>query len=234
MKLDEFDFNKINMEEFEKDHDENGHIDFIHSGTILRARNYKIEECDRNYTKFISGKIIPTILTTTAAIAAYSSIQLYTTFETKEIKSFRNCYFNLNSSYFFCNPPPPVITMKDTENYKMIPEGWNIWDIIEIRGSKTCGEFAEYLKKEYNVIVDIICIGDKMIYSTFSGIESNINVKIEDAYKKIMNQENNDDKNFYIINITGNIPKTKIGDKELENVMVLLPKIKYIFKEKKK
>ena len=73
-----------------------------------------------------------------------------------------------------------------------------------------------------------------MIYSTFSGIESNINVKIEDAYKKIMNQENNDDKNFYIINITGNIPKTKIGDKELENVMVLLPKIKYIFKENKK
>ena len=234
IKLDKYDFNKINMEEFEKDHDENGHIDFIHSGVILRARNYKIEECDRNYTKFISGKIIPTILTTTAAIAAYASIQLYTTFETNENKFFRNCYFNLNTSYFFCNPPSPVIKMKDTEMYKIIPEGWNVWDTIEIRGPKTCGEFSEYLKEKYNVIVDIICVGERMIYSTFSEIKTNINVRIEDAYRKIMNLEKNEDSNFYIINISGSIPKTKLGDKDCENVMVLLPKIKYIFKEKKK
>ena len=219
------------MEEFEKDHDENGHIDFIHSGAILRARNYKIEECDRNYTKFISGKIIPTILTTTASIAAFSSIQLYTTFQTKENKFFRNCYFNLNSSYFFCNPPPPAIKMQDTEGiYKIIPPGWNVWDIIEIRGPKTCGELAEYLKEKYNVIVDIISIGDKMIYATFSEIKSNINVRIEDAYRKLMNKDINENTNYYIINIGGNIPKTTFGDKEYEDVSVLLPKIKYIFK----
>ena len=82
--VDGFDYFFINQEEFEKDHDENGHIDFIHAGAILRARNYKIEECDRNYTKQISGNIIPTILTTTASIAAVSSIQLYTSFQTNE------------------------------------------------------------------------------------------------------------------------------------------------------
>ena len=32
--------------EFEKDDDTNYHIDFIHSFSSLRARNYKIEECD--------------------------------------------------------------------------------------------------------------------------------------------------------------------------------------------
>ena len=73
-----------------------------------------------------------------------------------------------------------------------------------------------------------------MIYSTFSEIKTNINVRIEDAYRKIMNLEKNEDSNFYIINISGSIPKTKLGDKDCENVMVLLPKIKYIFKEKKK
>ena len=46
--------------------------------------------------------------------------------------------------------------MKDTEMYKIIPKGWNIWDTIEIRGPKTCGEFSEYLKEKYNVVVDII------------------------------------------------------------------------------
>ena len=70
--------NKIIPEEFEKDHDENGHIDFIHAGANLRARNYTIDECDRNKTKKIAGKIIHTILNTTASIAAILSLQLYT------------------------------------------------------------------------------------------------------------------------------------------------------------
>ena len=31
---------------FEKDDDSNYHIDFIHAAANLRARNYKIPECD--------------------------------------------------------------------------------------------------------------------------------------------------------------------------------------------
>jgi len=31
--------------EFEKDDDNNYHIDFIHAASNLRARNYKIPEC---------------------------------------------------------------------------------------------------------------------------------------------------------------------------------------------
>ena len=42
MKRDNIDGTKIYPEEFEKDHDENGHIDFIHSASNLRARNYNI------------------------------------------------------------------------------------------------------------------------------------------------------------------------------------------------
>lgn len=32
--------------EFEKDDDANFHIDFIHSCSTLRARNYEIPQCD--------------------------------------------------------------------------------------------------------------------------------------------------------------------------------------------
>ena len=77
IKRDDYDMSKIKPEEFEKDHDENGHIDFIHAGGNLRARNYVIDECDRNKTKQIAGKIIPTVLTTTASIAGIVSLQLY-------------------------------------------------------------------------------------------------------------------------------------------------------------
>ena len=37
---------EINTIEFEKDDDNNFHIDFLHAAANLRARNYKIHECD--------------------------------------------------------------------------------------------------------------------------------------------------------------------------------------------
>lgn len=38
-------------EDFEKDDDSNFHIDYIHAGSNLRARNYKIGESERTKTK---------------------------------------------------------------------------------------------------------------------------------------------------------------------------------------
>jgi len=85
----QFDYKNINPEKFEKDHEDNGHIDFIHYGANLRAENYGIDKCDRNKTKQIAGKIISTVLTTTASIAGITSLQLYTMLQTNENKYFR-------------------------------------------------------------------------------------------------------------------------------------------------
>ena len=100
IRRDNIDGSKIKPEEFEKDHDENGHIDFIHCSSNLRARNYKINECNRPTTKMIAGKIIPTILTTTATVAGHVSLQLYTLLQTHEIKYLRNIFFNLSNNYY--------------------------------------------------------------------------------------------------------------------------------------
>lgn len=63
--------------EFEKDDDNNFHIDFIHAAANLRARNYKIHECEQQKTKMIAGKIIPAIATTTAMITGCVSAEIY-------------------------------------------------------------------------------------------------------------------------------------------------------------
>ena len=50
-------FNKkaLQITEFEKDDETNFHIDFIHAASQLRARNYRIHECDFGKTKMIAG-----------------------------------------------------------------------------------------------------------------------------------------------------------------------------------
>lgn len=68
---------RIQQLEFEKDVDENRHIDFIHSAGTLRARNYGIPVTDRSNSKLIAGRIIPALATTTAIVAGLACIELY-------------------------------------------------------------------------------------------------------------------------------------------------------------
>lgn len=56
-------------DEFEKDNDQNGHIDAMYSFGNLRASNYKLEEMEWLTVKIKAGRIVPALATTTAVIA---------------------------------------------------------------------------------------------------------------------------------------------------------------------
>jgi ubiquitin-activating enzyme E1 len=75
--LNSFNKKALQITEFEKDDETNFHIDFIHSASQLRARNYRIHECDFGKTKMIAGRIIPAIATTTAMITGCVTTELY-------------------------------------------------------------------------------------------------------------------------------------------------------------
>jgi ubiquitin-activating enzyme E1 len=62
---------------FEKDDDSNWHMDFVTACSNLRARNYRIKEESKYQTKFIAGKIIPAIATTTALVTGLVCLELY-------------------------------------------------------------------------------------------------------------------------------------------------------------
>ena len=236
IKRENYDPNKISPEEFEKDHDENGHIDFIHAGANLRARNYNIDECERDITKKIAGKIIPTVLTTTAAIAGFASMQLYTLQQTHEKKFFRNSFMTLNNAFCFFSEPSPPVKMEDSEYsettrgpMKTIPEGWNIWDVIEIKGPKTCGEFLDDFKKKYNVDIDMLVgNGETFLNLMFKRDEEKMKTNIETLYETTKKKKIK--KNYLLLQVFGTIPEAKIGENTLKNVSAYIPPIKYYFK----
>jgi ubiquitin-activating enzyme E1 len=61
--------------EFEKDFDL--HVEFVTSTSNLRARNYGIQTADKHHTKFVAGKIVPAIATTTSLVTGLVCLELY-------------------------------------------------------------------------------------------------------------------------------------------------------------
>nr|XP_027193624.1 uncharacterized protein LOC113788360 [Dermatophagoides pteronyssinus] len=68
--------NAIKPIEFEKDDDSNCHIKFIYAASNLRATAYNIETVSFHEVKFIAGKIVQAVITTTSLVAGFVMIEL--------------------------------------------------------------------------------------------------------------------------------------------------------------
>ena len=217
---------KINEEKFEKDDDTNYHVYFVNLCSNLRAENYRISKSDIQKTKIIAGKIIPAISSTTAAITGFSCMQLFTLLNSDNIDLVKNCYFNTSFNLYQINNPSDVIHMKDEEYNiifdgptKAVPNGWTVWDIIEIKGPMTCLEFVDYFQKEYEVKISSISSNSKIIILMFMAVKSKkINRKIEEIYES-----------EYGLQIKQNYLWLDINGKK-DTIDVIMPKIKYYFK----
>ncbi|CAG8481622.1 2631_t:CDS:10 [Diversispora eburnea] len=153
---------RLNPVVFEKDDDTNYHIDFITAASNLRAMNYGIQCADRHKTKFIAGKIIPAIATTTALITGLVCLELYKIIGNKKtLEDYRNGFVNLALPFFGFSEPVAMPKAKYHESE------WSLWDRFDIEGDLTLQEFLNYFANNHELEVTMLSCGVSMLYSFF-------------------------------------------------------------------
>lgn len=151
--------------EFDKDND--AHMEVIVATSNLRARSYKIPEEDMHKSRFIAGKIIPAIATTTALVTGLVCFELLKVFQDKPLEHFKNGFVNLALPLFtFSEPiaPKTTKTMLKGEEFN-----WTAWDRIDVDvGDMTLKEFLAYFESEYEAEISMLSYGVTILYAMYS------------------------------------------------------------------
>ncbi|KAF9086437.1 hypothetical protein BGX23_008884 [Mortierella sp. AD031] len=153
---------RLHPVEFEKDDDTNFHIDFITATSNLRASNYGITPADKHRTKFIAGRIIPAIATTTAMVTGLVCLELYKIIDKRtKIDDFKNGFVNLALPFFGFSEPiaAPKFKYHETE--------FTLWDRFEINEDVTLQEFLDHFKEKHELDIAMVSAGVSMLYTSF-------------------------------------------------------------------
>ncbi|KAI9727899.1 MAG: hypothetical protein M1828_005304 [Chrysothrix sp. TS-e1954] len=209
--------------EFEKDDDTNHHIDFITACSNLRAANYKIALADRHKTKFIAGKIIPAIATTTALVTGLVNLELVKIADGKtDIEQYKNGFINLALPFFGFSEPiaSPKGKYQGAEGEMTIDK---LWDRFEVENVTLKQFLDDFEKKGLNVMM--ISSGVSLLYASFyppAKLKDRLTLKLSDLVETISKTKIPDHQNNVIFEITAE-DKTE-EDVEVPYVMLKLRK----------
>ncbi|KFY89990.1 hypothetical protein V500_05352 [Pseudogymnoascus sp. VKM F-4518 (FW-2643)] len=156
---------KLEPVEFEKDDDTNYHIDFITAASNLRADNYKIAPADRHKTKFIAGKIIPAIATTTALVTGLVILELYKILDGKDdIEQYKNGFVNLALPFFGFSEPiaSPKGSYKGPNGDVTVDKLWDRFEVDNI----TLRELIDMFKAK-GLEITMLSSGVSLLYASF-------------------------------------------------------------------
>ena len=137
----------MNVQEFEKDNDQNFHIDFIHAMANVRAANYGLAEMDWINVKIKAGRIVPALATTTAAIAGLQTLELIKYLKGCKLEDHRNSFINLAVPSMMMSEPAPAMKNKIKDGIEVTL--WDRWEYETTdRGAKV-QDLLSYLESKY-------------------------------------------------------------------------------------
>uniref|UniRef100_A0ACD5YBK3 Uncharacterized protein n=1 Tax=Avena sativa TaxID=4498 RepID=A0ACD5YBK3_AVESA len=174
----------MNPIQFEKDDDTNFHMDVIAGFANMRARNYSIPEVDKLKAKFIAGRIIPAIATSTAMATGLVCLELYKVLAGgHKVEDYRNTFANLAIPLFSIAEPVPPKTIKHQEL------SWTVWDRWTVTGNITLRELLGWLKEKGLNAYSISC-GTSLLYnSMFPRHKERLDRKVADVARDVAKME---------------------------------------------
>ncbi|XP_031123484.1 ubiquitin-activating enzyme E1 1-like isoform X3 [Ipomoea triloba] len=170
--------------QFEKDNNTNYHMDLIAGLANMRARNYSIPEVDKLKAKFIAGRIIPAIATSTALATGLVCLELYKVLDGgHKLEHYRNTFANLALPLFsMAEPvPPKVIKHRDMS--------WTVWDRWVVKDNPTLKELIQWLADKGLNAYSISCGNSLLFNSMFPRHKERMNKKIVDLARDIAKVE---------------------------------------------
>ncbi len=236
-------FKKKKKKKKKKDDDSNSHIDFIHCAANLRALNYGITPIDRLETKKIAGKIIPAMVTTTAAITGLVLQQLYL-FATNvgfTIETFKEAQLDLATNLLAFAEPQPCPKTVSTKHFRAIPEGFTLWDSLDISiGNVTIQKLGSWLTSTYNCsLKSVTCEGLSLFRASDKETrEQRAKMKVVDIYCQLKGVSQLPDSKYRLVLSLLCLDKATDLEVEFPTVNFLLggeePKQKKLKKKEKK
>eukprot|EP00577_Skeletonema_sp_RCC1716_P004352 CAMPEP_0113411772 /NCGR_PEP_ID=MMETSP0013_2-20120614/22462_1 /TAXON_ID=2843 ORGANISM="Skeletonema costatum, Strain 1716" /NCGR_SAMPLE_ID=MMETSP0013_2 /ASSEMBLY_ACC=CAM_ASM_000158 /LENGTH=1402 /DNA_ID=CAMNT_0000298185 /DNA_START=1399 /DNA_END=5607 /DNA_ORIENTATION=- /assembly_acc=CAM_ASM_000158 len=196
---------RLNLADFEKDDESNGHVAFVTAASNLRALSYGIAPADPMETRRVAGRIVPAMITTTGLVSALSCLELVKLLKGVPLNVHRNAFVNLALPFFAFTAPLPAEEVSGVNG-----NTHTIWDNIVIKGSSktpaellTLNNFIEKAKKkagcEEGMEISSISFGPYMIYANFlhSFDEELLETPILDIVKDaVIGEDDDDDDDF--------------------------------------
>ena len=188
---------KFSVETFEKDEDENGHVEFINIISNIRAETYGIKTIDSLTCKLVAGKIVPALSTTTVLVTSLTMMEILKYILKQgygyDKMEYRDFYVNTGINLYLGSQSQRVkklVTGHISPMYgcevRTIPDSFTIWDKIKLSGKYLnivdINDLIGYMSNAYDIEVDMVSYNEFFVYSKYSFTQRNYTM--QDVYDK--------------------------------------------------